>query len=161
MALVLSTVVDCLLGLIYFGSSAAFNSFTGVATICLSTSYGMPILISVLRGRRAVKHSSFSLGRFGYFINIATLCWICLAVVLFCMPVSLPVAPATMNYASVVFAGFAAISVIWYSIRGRKDFNGPPVPADVAPGEEVEIAGVEKTDLEGASPVATKEAEKV
>ncbi|KAJ4348733.1 uncharacterized protein N0V89_010111 [Didymosphaeria variabile] len=159
-ALVLSTLVDCVLGLIYFGSSAAFNSFTGVATICLSTSYGMPILISVLRGRRAVKHSSFSLGRFGYFINIATLCWICLAVVLFCMPVSLPVEAGTMNYASVVFAGFAFISLAWYFVRGRKDFKGPPVPQDVAPGEEVPVVGVERTDLEGASPVRT-DAEKV
>lgn len=152
-ALVLSTLVDCLLGLIYFGSSAAFNSFTGVATMCLSTSYGMPILISVLRGRRAVKNSSFSLGRFGYFINVAMLCWICLAVVLFCMPVSLPVEAATMNYASVVFAGFASISLIWYFIRGRKDFTGPPVPQDVAPGEEFGVVGVEKTDLERTSPV--------
>ena len=33
--LVLSTVVNCLLGLIWFGSTAAFFSFTGVATICL------------------------------------------------------------------------------------------------------------------------------
>ncbi|KAF2129022.1 amino acid permease-like protein [Dothidotthia symphoricarpi CBS 119687] len=142
MALVLSTAVDMLLGLIYFGSSAAFNSFTGVATICLSTSYGMPILISVLRGRNAVKNSSYSLGRFGYFINVATLAWICLAVVLFCMPVSLPVAPATMNYASVVFAGFALISLAWYFISGRKNFTGPPVPTDVAPGEEVPVAGL-------------------
>lgn len=141
-ALVLSTTVDCLLGLIYFGSSAAFNSFTGVATICLSTSYGMPILISVLRGRKAVKNSSFSLGRFGYAINIAMVCWICLAVVLFCMPVSLPVEPGTMNYASVVFAGFATISVLWYFVRGRKSFTGPPVPKDVAPGEEVTVAGL-------------------
>ncbi|PSN67812.1 amino acid permease-like protein [Corynespora cassiicola Philippines] len=141
-ALVLSTAVDCLLGLIYFGSSAAFNSFTGVATICLSTSYGMPILISVLRGRKAVKHSTFSLGRFGYAINIAMIAWICLAVVLFCMPVSLPVEAGTMNYASVVFAGFATISVVWYFIRGRKDFTGPPVPMDVAPGEEVTVAGL-------------------
>jgi amino acid transporter len=141
-ALILSTIVDCLLGLIFFGSSAAFNSFTGVATICLSTSYGMPILISVIRGRHAVKNSSFSLGRFGYAINIAMICWICLAVVLFCMPVSLPVAPATMNYASVVFAGFALISVAWYFIRGRKDFKGPPVPQDVAPGEEVPVTGI-------------------
>ncbi|KAK3216545.1 hypothetical protein GRF29_1g110971 [Pseudopithomyces chartarum] len=119
-ALALSTGVDCLLGLIYFGSSAAFNSFTGVATICLSTSYGMPILISVLRGRRAVKNSSFSLGRFGYAINVAMLCWICLAVVLFCMPVSLPVEAASMNYASVVFAGFAAISVACYYIAEKQ-----------------------------------------
>ncbi|KAJ4289544.1 hypothetical protein N0V90_010873 [Kalmusia sp. IMI 367209] len=153
-ALVLSTVVDCLLGLIYFGSSAAFNSFTGVATICLSTSYGMPILISVLRKRRAVKNSSYSLGRFGYAINIAMLFWIVLAVVLFCMPVSLPVEAATMNYASVVFAGFASISIIWYFIRGRKDFTGPPVPQDVAPGEEFGVVGVERpVDVEGKPPV--------
>jgi amino acid transporter len=141
-ALVLSTVVDCLLGMIYFGSSAAFTSFTGVATICLSTSYGMPILISLIRGRQAVKNSSYSLGRFGFAINVLTVLWICLAVVLFCMPVSLPVEPATMNYASVVFAGFALISVIWYLVRGRKMFKGPPVPQDVAPGEEVMVAGL-------------------
>ncbi|KAF2878195.1 amino acid permease-like protein [Massariosphaeria phaeospora] len=146
MALLLSTAVDCLLGLIYFGSSAAFNSFTGVATICLSTSYGMPILISVLRGRKAVQHSSFSLGRFGYAINIAMIFWIVLAVVLFCMPVSLPVEAASMNYASVVFAGFALISLAWYFVRGRKDFTGPPVPTDVRPGEQVEVAGLAVRD---------------
>lgn len=103
--LILSTVVDCLLGLIYFGSTAAFNSFTGVATICLSCSYGLPILVSVLRGRRMVKNSTYSLGKFGYAINIICLCWISLAVVLFCFPVAQPVTPATMNYASVVFSG--------------------------------------------------------
>ncbi len=128
--LVLSTLVDCALGLIYFGSTAAFNSFTSVATICLSISYGLPILVSVLRGRRAVRDSTFSLGRFGYAINVATLCWIALATVLFCMPVSLPVTASTMNYASVVFAGFVAVSVAWYFVRGRSNFTGPPVPKD-------------------------------
>ncbi|KAL4754918.1 hypothetical protein BDW72DRAFT_164654 [Aspergillus terricola var. indicus] len=129
-AIVLSTTVICLLGLIYFGSSAAFNAFTGVTTICLSSSYALPILISVLRGRQAVKHSSFSLGRFGYAINIVTVVWICLAVVICCMPVSLPVDASSMNYASVVFAGFAAISVTWYFAYARKHFTGPPIPVD-------------------------------
>lgn len=129
--LVLSTVVDCLLGLIYFGSTAAFNSFTGVATICLSSGYGLPILVSVLRGRKMVKHSTFSLGKFGLPINILCLAWIALAIVLFCMPVSLPVTASSMNYASVVFMGFAAISLGWYAIRGRKTFTGPPVVADL------------------------------
>jgi amino acid transporter len=128
--IILSSAVDCLLGLIYFGSTAAFNSFTGVATICLSTSYGIPILISIVRGRRAVRNSPFSLGKFGYAINIAAVSWIALAVALFCMPVSLPVDPSTMNYASVVFAGFASISVAWYFIRARKAFTGPPVVRD-------------------------------
>ncbi len=139
--LILSTIVPCLLGLIYFGSTAAFNSFTGVATICLSTSYGVPILVSLIRGRKLVKNSTFSLGRFGFAINTLTICWICLAIVLFCMPVSLPVDSSTMNYASVVFAGFATISVVWYFVRGRKSFSGPPVPKDVSPAEVGVVKG--------------------
>jgi amino acid transporter len=133
---------DIPLGLIYFGSTAAFNSFTGVATICLSTSYGVPILISVLRGRKAVKHSSFSLGKFGFAINVATIIWISFAIILFCMPVSLPVTPSTMNYASVVFAGFATMAVSYYFLRARKTFTGPPVPVDVD-AEDVGVANGE------------------
>lgn len=34
------------------------------------------------------------------------------------------------DYASVVFAGFTAISAGWYFIRGRKAFTGPPVVPD-------------------------------
>lgn len=127
-ALLLSALVDALLGCIYFGSTAAFNSFTGVATICLNASYGLPILISVLRGRRDLQGASFSLGRFGLAINILTICWICLAVVIFCCPTSVNgLTAGSMNYASVVFAGFALISVVWYAVRGRKDFSGPPI----------------------------------
>lgn len=127
-ALTLSAVVDCLLGLIYFGSSAAFSSFTGVATICLSTSYGLPILVSVMRGRKHLEHASYSLGKFGFVINITTLLWIVLAIFLFCMPTNLTGLDAeTMNYASVVFAGFAAISMLWYFVWGRKHFSGPPI----------------------------------
>ncbi|KAJ9496995.1 hypothetical protein LTR99_003741 [Exophiala xenobiotica] len=138
--LVLSTVVDCLLGLIYFGSTAAFNAFTGVATICLSTSYGIPILVNVIRGRKATKHATFSLGKFGFVINIATVCWIALAIILFCMPVAIPVTPTSMNYASVVFAGFSAIAIFWYFISARKSFTGPPVFSDVGPDEGLVVA---------------------
>lgn len=146
-AILLSAVIDCLLGLIYFGSSAAFNSFTGVATICLSTSYGLPILISILRRREAVKNSTFSLGPFGYAINIVTILWIILAVVLFCMPVTLPVTPPSMNYASAVFAGFAVISIAWYFIHARKAFKGPPVTAE----EVGVVSGKAVVDPENAS----------
>jgi amino acid transporter len=124
-AIILSTTVDCLLGCIYFGSSAAFGSFTGVATICLSASYCVPILVSVVRGRQAVRSSPFPLGKLGYVLNYISLVWICLAVVIFCMPVSLPVTPSSMNYASVVFAGFGAISGVWYLAYARKHFKGP------------------------------------
>lgn len=158
--LVLSTVVDCLLGLIYFGSTAAFNSFTGVATICLSTGYGLPILVSVLRKRKMVRASTFSLGRYGYAINIICLCWISLAIVLFCMPVSLPVTAASMNYASVVFAGFAGISLAWYAIRGRKTFTGPPVVMDEGPVVTGRVADGEMDEVNGGGEVLPKVASK-
>jgi len=29
--------------------------------------------------------------------------------------------------ASAVFVGFAAISVIWYIIHGKKNYSGPPI----------------------------------
>ncbi|KAI9048048.1 hypothetical protein LZ554_007845 [Drepanopeziza brunnea f. sp. 'monogermtubi'] len=141
LGLVLSTAVDCILGCIYFGSTSAFNAFTGVATICLSVSYGIPILVSLLRGRRAVRNSSFSLGKFGFFINAATICWIALAIVLFCMPTAIPVTGTSMNYASVVFTGFAMISVAWYIISGRRNFTGPPVPEDIVPVHEGHVIG--------------------
>lgn len=64
-AVLLSAVVNALLGLIYLGSYAAFSAFTGVATICLGASYGFPILCSVLRKRALVKDAPFSLGKFG------------------------------------------------------------------------------------------------
>jgi len=127
MVITLSTVGDCILGCIYFGSSAAFNSFTGVATICLSASYGVPVLVCLVRGREPVRNSPYPLGRFGTFINVTCVVWIVFSVVIFCMPVALPVDASTMNYASVVFAGFAAIAFIWYFAYARKNFTGPPI----------------------------------
>ncbi|KAN0065331.1 hypothetical protein ACQY0O_001167 [Thecaphora frezii] len=124
-ALILSTVVVSLLGLIYFGSAAAFSAFTGVTTICLSISYGIPIVIAMLRGRTMLKDAPYSLGRFGYAINGVTFVWIILATVLFCMPTTKEVTASTMNYASVVFAFFVACSAAWWFAWGRHFYVGP------------------------------------
>ncbi|KOS21202.1 Polyamine transporter TPO5 [Escovopsis weberi] len=134
-ALGLSTLIDCLLGLIYLGSPAAFNSFTGVATICLSSSYAVPVLVNLLRRRATVRRSPFPLGTvLGYLLNGVCVVFILFSLAIFCMPVQLPVDPGSMNYASVVFAGFAAIAFVWYFTYARKNFTGPPVRADVTLG---------------------------
>ncbi|RSL82355.1 hypothetical protein CEP51_005215 [Fusarium floridanum] len=140
-AMLLNVIVNILLGMIYFGSSAAFNSFTGTATICLSTSYAAPILISLLRGRKPVSGSCWSLRPFGFIINLVSVVWIFFSIILFCMPVSLPVTASTMNYSSVVFTGFSVISLVWYIIYGRTHYKGP-----VASIEEVHVPGVEVYD---------------
>lgn len=137
-AILLSTAINFCLGPIYFGSTAAFNSFTGTATICLSTSYGVPVLVSLLRGRRGVRNSPFSLRPFGFVINLVSVTWVGFAIVLFCMPVGLPVTATTMNYTSVVFTGFAFVSVVWYLVYGRKHFSGPIALVINAQADEAE-----------------------
>lgn len=41
-----------------------------------------------------------------------------------------------MNYASVVFAGFSLIAIIWYAVYARKHYKGP-IPSTVRAKEEV------------------------
>ncbi|KAI0891242.1 amino acid transporter [Annulohypoxylon nitens] len=126
-AMMLSMVVQILLGVIYFGSSAAFNAFSGVGVIALTASYAMPIVVSMLNGRQTVSTAHFKLGKFGWFCNIVSAGWSLLAIPLFSMPSTVPVVdPTTMNYASVVFVGFTAISAGWYVAWGRKNYVGPP-----------------------------------
>lgn len=51
-----------------------------------------------------------------------------------------------MNYASVVFAGFSSIAILWYAVYARKHYKGPIQSAVGAregspvPGETVEVA---------------------
>ncbi|KAI1770042.1 amino acid transporter [Hypoxylon cercidicola] len=127
-AMMLSMVVEIVLGAIYFGSSAAFNAFSGVGVIALTASYAIPIVVSMIDGRKAVKTANFNLGVLGWFCNIVSTCWSLLAIPLFCMPTTVPVVdPTTMNYASVVFVGFTGIAAVWYFAWGRKHYTGPPM----------------------------------
>jgi len=126
-AMMLCMVVEIVLGLIYFGSTAAFNAFSGVGVICLTASYATPIAISMFTGRKQVKTGNFYLGKFGYFLNIVSIAWSLLAMPLFCMPLSIPVTATTANYAPVVFVAATAISSIWYWAWGHKNYAGPPV----------------------------------
>lgn len=69
-AMMLSMVIEVILGAIYFGSTAAFNAFSGVGVICLTTAYTTPIVISMLERRKTVQTASFNMGNaLGYFAN--------------------------------------------------------------------------------------------
>lgn len=73
-ALGLSGIVQILLGLIYFGSTAAFNAFSGAGVIFLTVSYAVPIAVCLFGGRAHLKNSRFNLGPFGIFCNVVALC---------------------------------------------------------------------------------------
>lgn len=153
-AMMLSMMVQLVLGAIYFGSATAFNSFSAGGIICLTISYATPITVSLFRGRKDVRHGAFYLGRWGTFCNVVTICsvnpalpfpifcadlvytdvlflgWSLLAVPLFCMPTSVPVTANSVNYASVVFVGFILLATVWYFAWGKKNYKGPPTVND-------------------------------
>jgi len=127
-ALVLTTIVQMLLGLINLGSSSAFTAFVSVGVIALAVSYAIPIGISLLWNRRVeVSQARWNCGPvIGPIVNILAMVWIAFEVILFSMPTALPVTAISMNYASVVFVGFGVISAFWYFAYARKVYKGPP-----------------------------------
>lgn len=73
-SMMLGMAIELLLGLIYFGSTAAYNAFSGVGVIFLTLSYACPVAASfVLCRRRAIKFGNFDLGALGVFCNIICL----------------------------------------------------------------------------------------
>ena len=149
--MLLGMVIEILLGLIYFGSSAAFNAFSGVGVIFLTLSYACPVAVSlILRRRRDLIHSRFNLGPLGVFCNIICICkttpihhqtilypylisiftgWSLIALPLFSFPTSATITKDTMDYASVVFVGFVSVAAAWYLVWGKKNYIGPILEA--------------------------------
>ncbi|CAK1357620.1 unnamed protein product [Cercospora beticola] len=121
MALLLTTVVQMLLGLINLGSTSAFTAFASVGVIGLAAAYALPVAVSMLEGRKAVSTARF---RFppvvGWLVNGVMVVWIAFQMILFSMPTTLPVTATSMNYASVVFVGFFVLSTAYYLLWARK-----------------------------------------
>ncbi len=56
-ALYLTTALVVIFGCIFLGSSSAFNAIISSSVVALGVSYGMPIAINCLRGRRMLPES--------------------------------------------------------------------------------------------------------
>lgn len=121
-AMMLSMVIQIILGLIYFGSTAAFNAFSGVGVICLTTSYAMPIAVSLLNRREALKDASFNLGAMGPVCN-----YIALGMFLSCLPACLLATALTSSATHVPYRISVAMSM--WPIAGPS--AAAPMCADV------------------------------
>ncbi|KAK7419472.1 hypothetical protein QQZ08_010842 [Neonectria magnoliae] len=124
---VASFVFVLLYGLLYLASTTAFNSIVTSAVLFLNITYAVPQGILLHQGRDSLPPRYLNLGRFGYACNTFSILWIVVLGVVICMPPSLPVTTATMNYISVVTVGlFSLIILLWYT-SGRRNFEGPHI----------------------------------
>lgn len=123
----LSMGVSYFLGLLSLVSSAAFNAFVGAAVLSLCAASLLPILASLLNGRKKVRGGAFKLKHVGFIINIVSILWLLFTMFVLSLPPQLPVSFSSMNYASLVFVLFVLlVTALWY-VWGRDNFHGPLV----------------------------------
>ncbi|KAK4093951.1 hypothetical protein Purlil1_1442 [Purpureocillium lilacinum] len=127
-ALILTSGVVIIFGLIFLGSTSAFNAIIAGSVVALDLSYAMPIAVNCLRGRNTLPERKWRLpGWLGWTADIVSLAYISLTTVLFLFPPGLPVTGTNMNYCVVAFAIIVIISVVQWIVDGRKNFTGPRV----------------------------------
>ncbi|KAI9933978.1 hypothetical protein ASPWEDRAFT_35956 [Aspergillus wentii DTO 134E9] len=113
-----------LLGLLYLGSSTAFNSMVTACIVLLYTSYVVPIVCLLWRGRNNIKHGPFWLGKVGLACNFVVLGWTLFCLVIYSFPSVYPVTAGDMNYVSAVYGVVVVIICIDWVVRGRRSFRG-------------------------------------
>ncbi|KAJ5594489.1 uncharacterized protein N7459_000697 [Penicillium hispanicum] len=135
-ALYLNLALVIIFGLIFLGSSSAFNAIVSSSVVLLDLAYGIPIAINCLRGRNMLPERPFVLpNALGWVLNIISLVYIILTTVLFLFPPELPVSGSSMNYCVAAFGIVFIISSITWIIDGRKNYVGPRIEVEVLSGQ--------------------------
>ncbi|ENH71772.1 Choline transport protein [Fusarium oxysporum f. sp. cubense race 1] len=137
-AVVVVTVLQMLLGLIYLGNTTAFNAILSMSIIGMYVSYAFPI-IAMLFARKSLQTPNgfgpFKLGHIaGPAANVISLIWITVVVIFSTFPSAMPVTPQNMNYSIVVMAGWLFAGIAYYVFRGKHKFEVPVVDLDVVEG---------------------------
>lgn len=145
---------DVIFGLIFLGSSDAFNAIVSAAVVSFTLTYAIPPGINVLRGRRALpKDRAFKVPElFGYICNIANVAWALLTTVLFIWPTTNPTNPINMNYCIAAFGVIIVVSGGNWILSARKHYKPPTFAvaglSSVSPNV-VQVADSDSTERSG------------
>lgn len=119
----LISILEALLGLLYLGSTTAFNAVLSMAILGMYTSYLLPIIFMLLRRYRkptSIPRGVFRLGHVGGNIaNIALVVWLIFAMIFSTFPSYEPVNAQNMNYSVVVMSGWLVCGVAFYYTGGN------------------------------------------
>ena len=121
-----------ILGAIYVGSTTAFNAFVGAFVVMSSSSYLAAILPNLLTGRKniAVWGPFHMKGATGFIVNGIACGYMIVWFVIYCFPFFLPTDATSMNYASVIWGGFTILIALWWFVKARQNYVGPPIVTD-------------------------------
>lgn len=123
----ISMIVCVLLSLINIGSTAALNAILALDLAALLASYSLSIGCLLYRRLSGVPlpHREWSLGRWGFAVNVASMCFLLPVFVFTMFPSVVPVTPVEMNWGSLLFGFMVLFSTGYYIVLGRKVYVSP------------------------------------
>jgi choline transport protein len=117
------------LGAITLGSLASFTDLAGSFVILSSTSYALAFGPNLFTGRKYMPVGPFHMGKAGYVVNGFAMLFIVFFNILYCLPHTMPLSAASMNYSSVVLVSVLfSITFCWFAHAMRK-YSGPKLDA--------------------------------
>ena len=137
-AIVLCSIIPCLIGLINIGSTVAFNAIVSLTEAGLFISYLIPIMLIMIKKIKGeqVKYGPWSMGKLGVAVNAFSAIFLIISTFFSFFPPAIPVTAVTMNWSIAVFGGFVIIGLIWYAVFGRRQYSGPIVERPILATEE-------------------------
>ncbi|KFX97037.1 hypothetical protein V490_03022 [Pseudogymnoascus sp. VKM F-3557] len=129
-ALFFNAVVVFIIGCIYLGSSTAFNAIIGTGLVLQQLTFAIPTALLMFRGRAPQYLPSsgrWNLGKFGWFVNVVTVSWSALQLVLYNLPLTLPVDGLSMNYTCAVLGCMAIFALVNWFTYARTRYVGPKI----------------------------------
>ncbi|KAJ4022699.1 hypothetical protein NW752_000091 [Fusarium irregulare] len=134
-------VAQVIIGLISLGSELAYNAIVSGAGVCFALAYAIPVTVTLVRGRSILPpRPHFDLGRWGYFVNYVAVAWALLTIVIYVMPLYLPVTGeniGNMNWAALIVGATFLFSGVWWILQARLRYL-KDVPVET---ELVSVAG--------------------
>lgn len=116
-ALVANLLLVIALGAIQIGSLTSLNALASGGVICMTIIYSLSLSLALWRGLNFLPRERWlDLGRLGIPVQIISILWCIFISIFICFPLYLPIELDDMNWASVVFAGIMACSILYWFI---------------------------------------------
>ncbi|RDA86139.1 hypothetical protein CP532_3053 [Ophiocordyceps camponoti-leonardi (nom. inval.)] len=130
-ATIASAVLVTILGILYAGSTTAFNVLVGSFVVLSSSSYVACILPHILTRRRNITYGPFRMnGSSGYVVNAFACLHMIVWGVIYCFPSNLPTDAKSMNYTSVIWGGSTVLIISFWLLRAKSGYRGPRLTAN-------------------------------
>ncbi|KAH7123194.1 amino acid/polyamine transporter I [Dactylonectria macrodidyma] len=136
-AILVTTALLILVGLINIGSTTAFNAILSLAVVSLQLSYLFPILLLLWRrltSPETLTWGPWRLGRLGIAVNVIATMYLIFTSVFLLLPPYQPVTAVNMNYAPVVLGATLLFGIVYWPLRARKRYVGPLTEMHVVEG---------------------------